>query len=267
VLEGQVAWVTGGGRGIGRATALALAEQGARVALASRTPAELARVAADLTSRGARAMVLPLDVTRWSAVQSAAREIQRELGAVDILVNNAGLLEPLGRLWETDPLQWTRLIDVNLGGAYHCMRAVLPDMVERGRGVVLNVSSGAATIVSPGWSAYAASKAGLDHLTRNLAAELEGTKVRAYTLHPGIVDTRMQDILRGATPRQIPADRRQFFVDLKEAGQLLSPDVPARVMAWMASAGCDLESGTMIDLHTQTEFIARADRELFKPRA
>ena len=262
LLDGQIAWVTGGGRGIGRAASLALAEQGAAVAVVSRRQTEIDQVAEEIRSQGGRSVAALLDVSNWDMVDWAAKQIEHTLGPIDILVNNAGLLEPLGRLWETEPGAWARVIDVNLTGAHFCMRAVLPGMIQRGRGVIVNISSGAATFPAPGWSAYAASKAGLDHLTRSLAVDLKGTPIRTYSLHPGITESKMQDILRSATPDQLPPERSQFFVDQKRAGKVLDPEVPARAIVWMASTLCDLENGAMIDLRSQPEYVEKIDRAL-----
>jgi NAD(P)-dependent dehydrogenase (short-subunit alcohol dehydrogenase family) len=259
-FNGQIAWVTGAGRGIGRAAALALADQGAAVAVVSRTQNEIDRVAAQIISRGGRSIATILDVSNWAMVDWAAKQIENVLGPIDILVNNAGVLEPLGKLWETDPEEFGRLIDINLSGAYYCMRAVLPGMVRRGRSVIVNVSSVAATLVSPGWSAYAVSKAGLDHLTRCLAIDLKGTSIRAYTLHPGLTETKMQETLRRATDDQLPPARRQLFIDQQQAGNVFSTDVPARAIAWLASVQCDLDNGATIDLRTQPEYIEKIDR-------
>jgi NAD(P)-dependent dehydrogenase (short-subunit alcohol dehydrogenase family) len=186
-----------------------------------------------------------------------AKQIEQALGPIDLLVNNAGILEPLGAAWAVNAEQWARVIDVNLSGAYYCLRAVLPGMVQRGRGVIVNIGSGAATSLAPGWSAYAASKAGLDQLTRSLAVDLKGTAIRAYSLHPGIVESKMQETLRGAAPDQLPAERRQFFIDQKESGKVLLPEVPARAVAWLASPECDLENGAVIDLRTQPEYLEK----------
>ena len=261
-FDGQVAWVTGAGRGIGRAAALALADQGAAVAIVSRTQSEVDQVAHEITARGGKSIATMLDVSNWDMVEWAAKQIELALGPIDILINNAGVLDPLGKLWVTDPEQWGRLIDINLSGAYYCMRAVLPGMIQRGRGVIVNISSGAAASAQPGWSAYAASKAGLDHLTRSLAVDLTGTPIRTYALHPGIVDTRMQEVLRGATDDQLPPERRQFFVDEKTSGKAYSPDVPARAIVWLASPRCDLDNGAVIDLRTPPGMIEKIDRAL-----
>ena len=262
LFEGQVAWVTGAGRGIGRAVALALAEQGAAVALVSRTPNEVEQVAAEIRSRSGEAIAALLDVSNWDMVNWTAQQIEAALGPIDILINNAGVLEPLGKLWETDPEQAGRLFDINLSGAYYGMRAVLPGMVKRGRGVVVNVSSSAAARIAPGWSVYAASKAGLDQLTRSVAVDLKDTAIRVYSLYPGLVGTKMLETLCAATPDQLPPDRRQFFIDRKEAGKVLPPEVPARAMVWLCSPHCDLASGAVIDLRRQPELREKIDRAL-----
>ncbi len=261
-FDGQIAWVTGAGRGIGRAAALALADQGAAVAVVSRTQSEVDHVADEIQTRGGKSIATLLDVSNWDMVAWAAQQTEQTLGPIDILINNAGVLDPLGKLWTTDPEQWSRLIDINLSGAYYCMRAVLPGMIQRGRGVIVNVSSGAASSASPGWSAYATSKAGLDHLTRCLAVDLKGTPIRTYALHPGLIETRMQQTLRGTTDAQLPPERRQFFIDQQAAGKVNSPEVPARAIAWLCSPRCDLDNGAALDLRAQPDYIEKIDRAL-----
>lgn len=262
LFKGQVAWVTGAGRGIGRAAALALAKQGAAVALVSRTQNEVEQVAQEIRSWGGTAIASLLDVSNWDMVHWTVQQIEAALGPIDLLINNAGVLEPLGKVWETDPEQAGRLIDINLSGTYYGMRAVLPNMVQRGRGVIVNVSSGAALTAAPGWSVYAASKAGVDHLTRTAALDLKDTAVRVYALHPGLVDTSMQEALRAATPDRLPPDRRQFFVEQKETGKVQSPEIPARTLLWLCSAQCDLESGAVVNLRSQPELQEKIDRVL-----
>ncbi len=260
LLEGQVAWVTGAGRGIGRATALALAAQGAAVALVSRTPHEVEHVADEIRARGGTAIASLLDVSNWDMVNWTAQQIAAALGPIDILISNAGQLDPLGRLWETDPEQAGRLFDINLSGAYYCLRSVLPDMVQRASGVIVNVSSGAGT--AAGLGVYAASKAGLDQLTRSAAIDLQGRGVRVYALHPGLVETRMQETLRAATSNRLPPDRRQYFIDQKAAGKVQPPEVTARTIVWLCTSHCDQENGSVISLRTQPELREKIDRVL-----
>ena len=254
--------MTGAGRGIGRAAAFALAGRGAAVALSSRTKSEINYVADAVKEQGGRSLATVVDVSARNRVEAAVREIEKALGPIDILVNNAGVRAPLGRFWETDPEQWMRLIDINLGGAYYCMRAVLPGMVQRERGVIVNVSSGAGASTSPNWSAYATSKAALDHLTRCLGADLSGTRVRVFGLHPSLTDTSMLEVIRTATDGQMPAERRQFFADQLAAGKVFPPEIPARAIVWLCSSSCDLENGTVIDLRTQPEYLERIEAAL-----
>ena len=261
-LAGQVAWVTGGGRGIGRAAALALAGRGAAVAVSARTQIEVNEVADEILEQGGRAESLVCDVSDWQAVIETVGQIEATLGPIDVLINNAGVLGPLARTWETPPRAWARAIEVNLIGAYYCARAVLPGMVGRRRGSIVNVSSGAASFAAPNWSAYAASKAGLDHFTRSLAIELEGTVVRVNSLHPGIVETEMVETLRTATPEQLPPSRRKFFEDVTARGEVLEPEAASRVIAWLASDTASDLNGVVLDVRNDPSLIEKAERHL-----
>ncbi|WP_420391608.1 SDR family oxidoreductase [Acuticoccus sp.] len=197
-LNGRCALVTGASRGIGEAAARALAAAGASVALAARSLGACERIAEEIEAEGGRASAVACDVADMASVQRAVDVTAERLGPVDILVNNAGLIEPIARLLESDPDEWGRTVDVNLKGTYHAMRAVLPGMLERGRGIVINISSGAATSALEGWSHYCATKAGLLSLTRCAHKELEGTGVRVVGLSPGTVATSMQVAIRAS---------------------------------------------------------------------
>lgn len=258
-LSGQVAWITGGGRGIGRAAAITVADLGAVVAVSARTSMELDETVDEIQGR-AEAFVC--DVSDWQSVIEAVGQIEARLGPIDILINNAGVLGPLARAWESPPREWARAIEINLIGAYYCTRAVLPGMVARRRGTIVNVSSGAATSSAPNWSAYAASKAGLDHLTRLLATELKDMGVRVNCLHPGIVETAMVKTLRTATPEQLPPHRRRFFEDATEKREVLEPETAGRMIAWLASdAAADLD-GMVLDARDDPSVVARAEKAL-----
>ena len=256
IFSGQTAWVTGGGRGIGRAAALALASLGASVAVSARTQSEVDEVAGELRDLGASAEAFVCDVSDWQAVIETLGQIESTLGTVDVLVNNAGVLGRLGRTWETSPGDWARVIAINLVGAYYCTRAVLPSMVERRRGSIVNISSGAGSFAAPNWSAYAASKAGLDHFTRSLAVELADTGVRVNSLHPGIVETEMVQTLRTAPPEELPESRRQFFVKMTAKGRVIDPTVAGQVVAWLAAAG-DL-NGAVLDALDDPTLVEKA---------
>ena len=258
VLSGRVAWVTGGGRGIGRAAALALARTGARVAVSARTRAEVEDVAAEARDLYGSAEALTCDVADWSQVIDAVGRIESTLGPVDILINNAGVLGPLAPMWTSPPRDWARAIEINLIGAYHCARAVLPGMIDRRRGSIVNVSSGAADFAVANWTAYAASKAGLDHLTRTLGVELDGTGVHVNSLHPGVVETDMMRTLRTATPEQLPEHRRRFFQDATAKGDVAPPEIPAVIIAWLASDAARDLNGQVLNARDNPSLVAKA---------
>ncbi len=263
-LSGQVAWVTGGGRGIGRAAAQALAGRGAAVAVSARTQIEVDETADEILERGGRAESFVCDVSDWQAVIETVGQIEATLGPVDILINNAGVLGPLARVWASPPREWARAIEINLIGAYYCARAVLPGMIARGRGSIVNISSGAAAFAGPNWSAYATSKAGLDHFTRSLAVELQSTGVRVNSLHPGIVETAMVETLRTATPEQLPPSRRQFFEEVTARGEVLAPETAGRVIAWLASDAASDLNGAVLDLRDDPSPIENANAAMME---
>jgi len=195
-LKDRVALVTGAGRGIGAAAVRELAAEGAAVVLAARTAGEIEAVAADIRRDGGRARAVVCDVADMASMNRAAEASSDAFAPPDILVNNAGLIEPIGRLDETDAEAWDRLIDVNVKGVHHGIRAVLPAMLEAGRGTILNISSGAATNALEGWSAYCTSKAAVLMLTRAVHGEYAGRGIRCLGLSPGTVATDMQRTIR-----------------------------------------------------------------------
>lgn len=197
-LERRVAWVTGGGRGIGRAIALALAADGAVVAVSSRTEAELQAVAGEIDRLGGRALAVPADAMSLADTVAAEKRIAAELGGVDILVNNAGGGTGVANADEMSPEErdaalFAANVDLNLLSAYRASRAVLGGMAERGFGRIINIGSGYAKR-SGGGLAYTAAKHGLIGLTRAMAAEVAKQGVTVNCLCPGWTNTQLVDL-------------------------------------------------------------------------
>jgi NAD(P)-dependent dehydrogenase (short-subunit alcohol dehydrogenase family) len=174
----------------------------------------------------------------------------RAFGRIDTLVNNAATVHPLGRVWETSPFDWQRLIATNVLGPYFCARVVLPHMLERGSGRIINVSSAVAEINLEGASAYNASKAALERFSGTLAAEVKGTGVAVTTFRPGIVDTQMQADIRQTPAKLLP--KVTAFQAYQERGQLLPPDHAAEAILWLASHFAHDTNGQLFDLADTT---------------
>jgi NAD(P)-dependent dehydrogenase (short-subunit alcohol dehydrogenase family) len=189
-VTARVALVTGGGRGIGRAIALRLAKDGLAVAVAARTPGPVEEAARAARAIGVRALALTLDVTEPASIAAAVERVVGELGAIDVLVNNAGIAQsaPLVR---SDPAIWDRHLRVNATGPYLLTRAVLPGMLARGWGRVINIASLAGLVGAPYVTAYTASKHALVGFTRALATEVAGKGVTVNAICPGYVATDM----------------------------------------------------------------------------
>jgi NAD(P)-dependent dehydrogenase (short-subunit alcohol dehydrogenase family) len=217
-LQGQVALVTGAGRGLGRRVAQALASAGAAVALVSRSESDLREAERAIAGAGAVAGVFTADVSDPQAVQAMAEAVERDLGPVSILVNAAGIFGPIAMVKDSDPREWMRTLSVNLIGPYLVCRALVGGMMERRFGRIVNFSSAAALHpVGPLNSAYATSKVALNQFTRHLAAEVTGTGVTANVIHPGDVKTEMwADIRRQASELGPRAEVYRQWVDWVE---------------------------------------------------
>ena len=187
-LQGQVALVTGGGRGIGRNIALELAAAGARVAVAARTRDEIEETAQEING-----LAIECDVSDRVSVEHMVRLAESELGPIDLLVANAGISIDEDAAWQLDPADWWRVFEVNVLGVYLCCRAVIPGMLERGRGRIVNVASGAAYLPGSKSTAYSASKAAVHRFSETLANQLEPHGIPVFSISPGLVRTRMTD--------------------------------------------------------------------------
>jgi meso-butanediol dehydrogenase/(S,S)-butanediol dehydrogenase/diacetyl reductase len=237
-LTGKIALVTGGGRGIGRAIAVALARAGCDVAVAARTGPELAEVAREVERAGRRAAALRLDVLDRAALAAAPAEVERALGPVAILVNNAGVDASAPALRTTDEL-WDRVLAVNLTAPFLLARACLPGMLERKFGRILNVASVLGKTGVKRASAYAAAKHGLVGLTRVLAQEGAPTNVTANALCPGWTDTRMMDeAVAGASKAtgRPAADVRGAMLAGNPLGRAVTADEVASVAVLVAAS-------------------------------
>ncbi len=229
-LEGRSALVTGAGRGIGRPIALGLAAQGVRVAVLSRSADQLAEVVATATAAGGTIIAVSADVGDAASVREASATVLGKFGGVDILVNNAAVVVPLGATVTVGPELFALAFAVNVTGPLLFGQAVLPGMISRGWGRVVNVSSGIAAHPASmiGMNAYAASKSALEAHTLNLAAELAGTSVSVNVYRPGSVDTAMQGWIRSQPAEEIGVALHRRFVESYEGGSLLTPDESAR---------------------------------------
>ena len=245
-LAGQTAIVTGGGRGFGRAIAETLASLGAAVVIASRNAPELDDAVKAIKAGGGRALAQTADVADERQVQELVRAAERWVGPPSILVNNAGVLDPMGPLAETSSVSWLRSIAINVGGTYLVTRAVLPGMLDRDYGRVVNISSGAADTASAGWSSYCAAKAAIDQLTRVLALELEASGVTVAAFHPGFMDTAFQERIRQASPEQFP--RVEEYREAHRQGLVKDPHDPARVVAYLCLPPT-ARNGAILEIH------------------
>lgn len=242
--DGSVVIVTGASRGIGAAiTRRLLGAQTAVVAVARTPMAERGTL-----TEGGRPddQLLPLtaDVADQAACEEVIAKTIRTFGRLDALVNNAGILAPVARLADADPAAWRHNLDVNLLGPFYLSRAAIP-YLRKSQGRIVNISSGAAQKAIAGWSAYCVAKAALTHFTRLLAAEEPG--ITSVALRPGVVDTAMQALIRRAGPAVMTAAKSTYFQALKDRGELLDVDVPARAAAWLALSAPAALSGMFVD--------------------
>jgi 7-alpha-hydroxysteroid dehydrogenase len=242
-MTGKVALVTGGGRGIGQAIALAFAEQGADVAIAARTESEIEATAKQARAFGRRALALPCDVTDATQLDAATERTLGELGRIDVLVNNAGGFPPMPFL-DTDPPSWDWCFKFNLTSAYLLTRSCLPHMLAKDGGVVLNISSAAGRIVQKGFVGYGTAKAALSFMTRQLAAEF-APRVRVNALAVGAVETSalapfLTDELRAQMESMTPMRRIGTVEDVALAALWLCS--PAG--GWVTGKVVEVDGGT-----------------------
>ncbi len=255
LLSGQVAIVTGGGRGIGRSIALALATQGSRVCVAARSDGEVSAVVAEIKNKGGIAIGAAVDVTDWTAVESMVASTETHLGHPTLLVNNAGSVSGLGRIDSVDPSAWWHDVEVSLKGSFLCSRAVVPGMIERGAGRIINVSSEVGAVPSADASSYSCAKAALFRLTDCLAAETAAQGVKVFTISPWLVRTALTEEVLASSPGQrwygrIPAPK------------WVEPELAARLLVLLASGKADALSGRFISVRDDLDELVRRAEEI-----
>lgn len=238
-MDGKVVAITGASRGIGAASARVFADAGARVVLLARTADRIAALADEI---GRGALAIECDVGDAGAMSAAMARIVAECGGLDVLIGNAGVIDPIGRICDVDPNDWSRAIDINLKGVFYGMQAAIPLMRARG-GTIITVSSGAAHSPLEGWSAYCASKAGAAMLTRAAHLEESANGLRIMGMSPGTVATEMQVKIKasGINP-----------VSQLDPSVHIPADWPARLMLWMCGAGGDDWLGEEVSLRDET---------------
>ncbi len=241
MLTNKSVVITGASRGIGEAAAIEFAAQGAKVVVAARSKNSLDDIVARIVEAGGTACAVECDVSEYEEVANAVTECVAQYGKIDFLVNNAGLIDPIARLEESDPNQWGNVVDVNLKGVYHGLRAALPLMKEQGSGVIVNISSGAATGALEGWSHYCATKAGVLSLTKCAHKEFSEFGIRIVGMSPGTVATDMQVSIKssGINP-----------VSQLEMSDHIPPEWPAKAIAWLCTDAASEYSGTDFSIKT-----------------
>jgi NAD(P)-dependent dehydrogenase (short-subunit alcohol dehydrogenase family) len=241
-LQGKAAVITGASRGIGKAAAEELARQSVAVTLAARSLGEVQTIAAEIEKAGGKAEAVACDVADYDQVTAALSRCRERFGSLDILINNAGLIEPIGRLADTDPADWRKAAEVNYLGVYHGLRAAIPVMIEQGGGVIVNVSSGAATSAMEGWSHYCSSKAAALSLTQCADLEYRDQGIRVLGLSPGTVATHMQVAIKasGINP-----------VSKLNLSDHIPPEWAGRALAWLCTEDAAEFAGTDVRLRSE----------------
>ena len=244
-LEGRTALITGAGRGIGQAIALAYAREGARLSLGARSVSELEETADECRKLDAEVLITPTDVTDISQVEGLIAATVERYSTIDILINNAGIGGPVGVLQDNDLDAWINTVQINLIGVYLCCRAVVPVMKRQNAGRIVNLSGAGAANAWANMSAYCSSKAAVVRLTEVLALELADTKITVNALGPGSVHTRMWD---GMTEDAAKAGADLIHeVGLRvTSGGGASIDRCADLAVWLAGSGADGLSGRII---------------------
>jgi len=265
-----VALVTGGGRGFGRVLAQSLADNGIAVGLVARSVDELAESVRIVEESGGVAASAVADVTDERATTDAIRELRARLGPVDLLVNNAGISGPYGPAWEADPIEWWRTVEVNLLGTFSVARLALAEMVPRGRGRIVNITSNAGVFRWPTVSAYSVAKAAVVKFTENLAHETCRHGISVFSVDPGVLPIGYSETASAAGEPQNPYEARvsAWIRRQLDEGGGADPARAAELVVRLASGRYDRLSGRQLSVHDDIDKIKERidevrDRDLY----
>jgi NAD(P)-dependent dehydrogenase (short-subunit alcohol dehydrogenase family) len=259
-LTGQVAIITGGGRGLGRAYAIALAKAGAAIAVTARTTMEIQAVQRAIEQQGGRSLAITADVTDKNALTNLVATVEQVLGPVDLLINNAGVLRAIGRVNEIDADEWWREVEINVRGPFLCSQAVLPGMIKRKRGCIINLASIGGLEAVDSFSAYGLSKTALLRLSESLALENKEHGIVVFAIHPGNVRTAMTEYLHDS---EVVAQRAPWMQATWQRLFDEERDTPIErsvaLILQLATGQADSLSGRYIDVEDDlTELLRRA---------
>jgi len=238
-LTGRCAVVTGGAQGIGRAIAERFLDSGAAVCLWDQDRALVEQTVGELSGRG-RVHSVVVDVTDLGTVDQAVRDTEKALAPIDILVANAGIAGPNHKVWEYPAADWRQVIDIDLNGVFYCCRAVVPGMIERNYGRIVNVASIAGKEGNPNASPYSAAKAGVIALTKSLGKELAEYDIAVNCITPAAVKTRIFD--------QMAQEHIDYMLSKIPRGRFLKAEEAAAMVAWLASNDNSFTTGGVFDL-------------------
>jgi len=242
-LKGKVAIVTGAGRGLGRASAIEMAREGASLVILSRIFSELREAARTIKALRGEVIFFKADVSKPKDVERVVDQALSQFGKIDILMNNGAVIGPVKPIFRVERKEWEKVFDINLKGVFLFSKAVIPHMMKQRRGKIINVISGLGEIVMPPFGAYSLTKAGLIHFTRIMAEELKKYNIQANGLDPGVMDTRMQEEIRNLGPQVLGDEIYHDFLNLKESGQLKKPEKVAQLAVFLASKASDSFTG------------------------
>ncbi|MEM7440936.1 MAG: SDR family oxidoreductase [Pseudomonadota bacterium] len=239
LLQDKSVIITGASRGIGEAAARHFADLGAQVMLTARSADAIEGIASEINNSGGKAKAMACDVSDADQMKTVVDATVTAFGGVDVFIANAGLLEPVARVEDLAPADFTRVIDINVNGVFYGMHAVLPVMKKAGGGTIITIGSGAATGTLEGWSHYCTSKAAAHHLSACLNREEGENGIRALVLSPGTVATNMQKVIKASGVNPVSQLAWEDHIP---------PEWPARTLAWMCTADADDWLGQVIAL-------------------